>query len=73
MPQAARQQSAEMVLDLLVCEIYRSFRNAYAEDGQGRRFLVNEASGGVDFERLELGQRLHAHVSPRNYVMSVDR
>ena len=73
MPEAVQRYSAEPVLELLVCEVYRSFGSAYAEDKQGRRFLLNQASGGIDFDRLEVGQRLHAHVSPRNYVTSVDR
>jgi hypothetical protein len=68
----ARGTAPERVLRLEVCEIYRSFGNAYAADAHGHRFLVTQDSRGVDFAHLELGQTLHnAHVTSRNYVVSV--
>jgi len=53
---------------LKICEVYRTFGNAYACDPNGRRFLVNEGSEGIQFESLEVGVRIFAHVTERNYV-----
>lgn len=58
-------------IQLRVCEIYRSFGNAYASDDHGHRFLVNAGSRGVDFQRLKVGQTFVAHVNARNYVDQV--
>lgn len=61
------------VLDLRVQVIYLGFRNAYAVDREGHRFLVNPSSKGVDFDKLKIDQRLKAHVNSRNFVYQVDR